>query len=101
MALPEGALLYCGEASEVRRAEIRRARQDDAGRPAGVAPWNPALRLWALAGIAAGRMAQGDADDLAILQPYYLRMPTVGAPRQRDRVRQGRPPARAGARTTT
>ena len=100
-ALPAGALLYCGEASDVRRAEIRNARQDDAGRPAGVAPWNPALRLWALASIAAGRMAQGDADDLAALQPYYLRMPTVGAPRQRDRVRQGRPPTRAGTRATT
>ena len=81
------ALIYCGEAAAVRRAEIR---GDDGIRPAGVAPWNPALRLWALAAIAAGRLGQGDADELADLQPYYLRMPTVGAPRQRDRVRQGR-----------
>ena len=81
------ALLYCGEAAAARRAEIR---QVDIGRTAGVAPWNPALRLWALAAVAAGRLGQGDADELAGLQPYYLRMPTVGAPRQRDRVRQGR-----------
>ena len=87
------ALLYCGEAAAARRAEIRR---DDGIRPAGVAPWNPALRLWALAAVAAGRLGQGGADVLADLQPYYLRMPTVGAPRQRDRVRQGRAVGRGG-----
>ena len=101
-ALPSGALLYCGEAAIARRDDIRAYCGDAAGRrPAGVAPWNPALRLWALAAIAGGRLAQGDADDLAALQPYYLRMPTVGAPRQRDRVRQGRAPARAGNRPST
>ena len=88
-----GALRYCGEAAAARRTEIR---QDDVARTASVAPWNPALRLWALAAVAAGRLAQGDADELAALQPYYLRMPTVGAPRQRDRVRQGRPVGRGG-----
>ena len=90
----EGTLIYCGEATFARRAEIRGAA---AGiRPVEVAAWNPALRLWALADVAAGRLARGDADELAGLQPYYLRMPTVGAPRQRDRVRQGRAAGRGG-----
>ena len=93
----EEALIYCGEATVARRAEIR---QVDIGRTAGVAPWNPALRLWALADVAAGRLARGEADELAALQPYYLRMPTVGAPRQRDRVRQGRAAGRGGGTGT-
>lgn len=86
--LPDGALLYCGEAAHSRREVIRNAEQSS--RPAAVAPWTPANRLWALAELAADRLRDGDTDDLAALQPYYLRMPTIGAPKRRDTVRQGR-----------
>ena len=90
-ALPDGALIYCGEAANSRRDTIRNADgSGHASRPATVAPWTPASRLWALAELAAGRIRDGDADDLATLQPYYLRMPTIGAPKRRDTVRQGR-----------
>ena len=95
-ALPDGALLYCGEAAHARRDEIGGPGNDgDATRPTAVAPWTPASRLWALAETAAVRLQRGETDDLATLQPYYLRMPTIGVAKRRDRVRQGRPPASA------
>ncbi len=91
-ALPQGALIYCGEAADARRGAIRDpATARDPSRPLAVAPWTPASRLWRLAAEGARRVNRGDGDDLAALQPYYLRMPTIGAPRQRDLVRQGRP----------
>ena len=95
-ALPEGALIYCGEAAHSRRDAIsdHRSRHDE-GRPTAVAPWTPAARLWELAREAHRRLDRGASDDLSTLQPYYLRMPTIGAPRQRDLVRQGRAPASA------
>ena len=90
-ALPRGPLIYCGEAAHHRGDTIRNFRQDDAPlRPTTVAPWTPAARLWQLAATGRRRLSLNRADDLSTLQPYYLRMPTIGAPRQRDRVRQGR-----------
>ena len=50
----------------------------------------PASRLWSLVKVARRRLATGESDDLATLQPYYLRMPSIGAPKQRDRVEQDR-----------
>ena len=94
--LPGGALTYCGEAAHSRRATIVGPGNDhDRPRHAAVAPWTPAARLWQLAREAGGRLERGETDDLATLQPYYLRMPTIGAPRQRDRVRPGRAPSSA------
>ena len=83
------AAVYCGEAAWARREEVAAL----AGNGSGfiVMPWTPAGRLWALAELAARRLNDGQSDDLATLQPYYLRMPTIGAPRRRDLVRQGRP----------
>ena len=83
--------IYCGEAACARREEIAALAGGDT--PCVVMPWTPADRLWALAEVAGRRMGEGTPDDLATLQPYYLRMPTIGASRQRDRVRQGRPAA--------
>ena len=83
------AAVYCGEAAWARREEIAALTADGLGR--SVMPWTPADRLWALAEVVALRLHEGQSDDLATLQPYYLRMPTIGAPRRRDLVRQGRP----------
>lgn len=88
----ESAVIYCGEAAHARLDEIRgRGNNGDVARPTAVAPWTPANRLWALAETAARRLQGGETDDLATLQPYYLRMPTIGVAKRRDRVRQGRP----------
>ena len=52
----------------------------------------PAARVWALAAIAREKLAAGDTSDITTLQPEYLRMPSIGVPKRRDRVPQG--PAR-------
>ena len=83
------ATIYCGEAAWARREEIAARAGGDI--TSVVMPWTPADRLWALAELAAIRVQDGESDDPAALQPYYLRMPTIGAPRRRDLVRQGRP----------
>lgn len=44
----------------------------------------PAVRVWALADAGHQRLAAGVYDDLATLQPYYLRMPSIGGPKRRD-----------------
>ena len=84
-------VVYCGEAAHVRANIIREARAGNAV----IAPWTPAARLWQLAAEGRQRLSLNAADDLSTLQPYYLRMPTIGAPRQRDLVRQGRPSSSA------
>ena len=94
-ALPDGALIYCGEAAHARRDAIKDFgdQRGDPSRPTVAAPWTPADRLWALAYVAAQRLHRKETDDLVSLQPYYLRMPTIGVSKRRDRVRQGRPSA--------
>ncbi|PKB71161.1 MAG: tRNA (adenosine(37)-N6)-threonylcarbamoyltransferase complex dimerization subunit type 1 TsaB [SAR202 cluster bacterium Io17-Chloro-G6] len=48
----------------------------------------PALRVWALAAIAGEKLLSGETGDITTLQPEYLRMPSIGVPKQRDRVAQ-------------
>ncbi len=48
----------------------------------------PAARLWALAALGQQRIELDDADDLASLQPHYLRMPSIGGPKRRDHAPQ-------------
>ena len=49
---------------------------------------NPMARTWSLAQLGSRRLASGEVDDLAGLQPYYLRMPSIGVPKRRDWVPQ-------------
>lgn len=49
---------------------------------------SPGIRLWSLSAIARERLAAGRTDDPATLEPNYLRMPSIGQPKQRDRRRQ-------------
>ena len=49
---------------------------------------NPMGRTWSLAQLGSRRLAAGEVDDLASLQPYYLRMPSIGGPKRRDQVPQ-------------
>lgn len=45
-------------------------------------------RAESLAALAWRLLEEGGSDDLDLLQPNYLRMPTIGAPKRRDRKRQ-------------
>jgi tRNA threonylcarbamoyladenosine biosynthesis protein TsaB len=49
-----------------------------------VAQSSPAGRLWSLVELGARQLAAGQVSDLAALQPYYLRMPSLGSPKRRD-----------------
>ena len=80
-----GPLLFCGEGT-ASHAETFRERL---GSRALVVGHAPVARLWALAALGQARLDAGETDDVATLQPYYLRMPTIGGPKRRDRVRQG------------
>ena len=77
--------IFCGEGTLSHTQLIK----ERLGNKAVVAGHSPAARLWALAELGCLRLESGNADDVATLQPYYLRMPTIGGPKRRDRVRQG------------
>ena len=46
---------------------------------------SPASRLWSLCEMGWSMLQQGQVSDLASLQPIYLRMPSIGGPKRRDR----------------
>ena len=77
--------LFCGEAVSSWGGVIR----ERLGRLAVVADSTPAQRTWALCDLGWERLAGGKTEDLASLQPNYLRMPSIGRPKQRDRIPQG------------
>ncbi len=80
-----GTTLFCGEGVEGREELIRERLGSWAVVVGGAAG---SLRLRCLVSMAQDRLDQGDVDDLATLQPEYLRMPSIGAPKQRDRLPQ-------------
>lgn len=49
---------------------------------------SPGSRLWSLAALSRDRIASGDTDNPAELQPNYLRMPSIGVAKRRDRTPQ-------------
>ena len=76
--------LFCGEGVIPWRDQITKTF----GIKAHVVRSTPVARVWALAEIAQERLSNGEIDDLADLQPEYLRMPSIGVPKQRGRVPQ-------------
>ena len=79
------ATLFCGEGVGPHSALVR----ERMGPLAMVVMWpGPGARVSALAAMGRRRLENGEQDDLATLQPYYLRMPSIGAPKQRDRTPQ-------------
>ena len=86
LAEVKGRVMYCGEGVTAWQEQIAGAMGTDAQiiRPA------PAARVWALAVSGQEKLAAGDIDDLTTLQPEYLRMPSIGVRKQRDRLPQGR-----------
>ena len=79
------ATVFCGEGVQTWSQTIK----DGLGALAVVVKPAPSLRLWSLLEVGGEKLAAGEADDLAGLQPYYLRMPSIGGPKRRDWVRQG------------
>ena len=79
-----GPTLICGEGSVAHGDMLR----EELGAEAILVGYSPASRLWALAALGQQRLEVGGSDDVATLQPYYLRMPTIGTPKRRDRVPQ-------------
>ena len=76
--------IFCGEGVVANSDKVK----ETLGPRAIIMGHSPATRLWSLAELGQLRLETGEIDDLATLQPYYLRMPTIGGPKRRDRVRQ-------------
>ena len=76
--------LFCGEGVHPH-AELIRERL---GRRGVVVGHSPVSRLGSLVELGRQRLESGERDDVASLQPYYLRMPSIGGPKRRDRVPQ-------------
>ena len=85
-----GPVIFCGEGVTAWWDQIA----GELGAKAQIVRAVPAARAWALAAIGRKKLAAGETSDLAALQPEYLRMPSIGAPKQRDRVTQGGRPGR-------
>lgn len=78
--------LFCGE-GVINWGEFIR---DNMKSQALVIESTPASRLWSLCRMGGSRLAEGNLSDLATLQPLYLRMPSIGVPKRRDRTPQQR-----------
>ena len=89
-----GVTLFCGEGMGAWTEAIK-------GRlGSGALPCHtpPSARAGSLASLAHSRLALGDTDDLDSLQPNYLRMPSIGTPKRRDRTPQSSARRRARSR---
>ena len=80
-----GPAIFCGEGVVLWREQI----ENRFGANAQIVRPIPAARVWALAVIGQEKLAAGESDDLTTLQPEYLRMPSIGVPKRRDRLAQG------------
>ena len=78
---PDGAILFCGEGLPPW-AEVVKSRLANR---AVLCHAPPSARAASLAALAQGRLERGDTDGLDDLQPNYLRMPTIGVAKRRDR----------------
>lgn len=77
----QGEVLFCGE-GVINWGELIRERLGAGG---VVMTPRPSWRLWSLSELGWQRLEEDDVSDLASLQPTYLRMPSIGGPKQRDR----------------
>ncbi len=87
-----GLILFCGEGMPPWAESIRAAL----GGRAALCHTPPSARAGSLVALAWERLERGDTDDLDALQPHYLRMPTIGVPKRRDRRVQASSRSRRG-----
>ena len=86
--LPEAAppeALFCGEGVINWGGVI----EERFGPTAMVMKPRPSWRVWSLGEIAWQRLERGETSDPFTLQPTYLRLPSIGAPKRRDWHPQG------------
>ena len=88
----DGPMLFCGEGVPPWSESIRAAL----GARAVLCHAPPSARAGSLAALAFERLERGDTDDLDALQPHYLRMPSIGVPKRRDRRMQASSRRRTG-----
>lgn len=72
--------IFCGEGVPTWAQTIN----DGLGALAVVMKTAPSSRLWSLLEMGGQKLAAGETDDIATLQPIYLRMPSIGGPKRRD-----------------
>ena len=78
------SVLFCGEGLAPWAESIK----ERLGHRAILCQVPASARAESLASMAWDRLQQGSVDDLDLLQPNYLRMPSIGTPKRRDRKRQ-------------
>ena len=78
------SVLYCGEGLTPWAGIVK----ERMGQRAILCHVPASARVDSLASLAWNRLEEGDSDELDLLQPNYLRMPSIGAPKRRDRKRQ-------------
>ena len=83
------ATVFCGEGVQTWNQTIK----DGLGALAVLVKPATGSRLWSLLEMGGQRLAAGEADDIATLQPNYLRMPSIGGPKRRDWAPQRSPRA--------
>ena len=76
--------IFCGEGISQRTDWLRQ----NLGELGIVIPFCPSTRLWALATLGQQMVDEHRTDDIRTLQPYYLRMPSIGTPKYRDKTAQ-------------
>ncbi|MDA1219580.1 MAG: tRNA (adenosine(37)-N6)-threonylcarbamoyltransferase complex dimerization subunit type 1 TsaB [Chloroflexi bacterium] len=76
--------IFCGEGV----TNWERVIKETFGGLAIVARPLPAGRICSLIELGKQRLGAGGSDEIALLQPYYLRMPSIGGPKRRDLIPQ-------------
>ena len=76
--------IFCGEGLMIMEDKIR----NELGELGIVIPFCPSTRLWSLATCGERLINEKGGNDIRTLQPYYLRMPSIGTPKRRDVVPQ-------------
>lgn len=85
LTLSAKRLVFCGEGALTHREAIETAY----GERAVLVAHEPVARLAGLGTLGAARLATGEADDAASLEPRYLRAPSITPPRRAGRVTRG------------
>ena len=76
--------IFCGEGLMIMEDKIR----NELGELGIVIPFCPSTRLWSLATCGERLINEKGGNDIRTLQPYYLRMPSIGTPKRKDVVPQ-------------